>query len=206
MATSLPRKHIYIIGAQCTGKTTLVNALEQHFAQTLQASNRPAIIREVARTVLKDHGFTAEDIVSSKERSLALQKLILEAQATAEMSALGQAAWFVSDRSGADPIVYALKHVGREAADGLLRSTEWLGLRARMATALVVVCQGGLDWLSDDGVRLLPADEQDWKEFHDMFCDFLADCRLEFVVLPREVADISERVRFVLSKWNSRLV
>ncbi len=88
MSSTSKRVNIYIVGAQCTGKTTLVNALESHFDETPDPSLRPTFIREVARTVLDTHGFTALDITSSGERCMTLQKLILDAQVLAERSAL----------------------------------------------------------------------------------------------------------------------
>ena len=80
--------NIYIIGAQSTGKTTLVSALDKHFEQhqtyLSEPTARPHIIKEVARSVLRDHHFTADDIATSKPRALQLQRLILDAQSKAE--------------------------------------------------------------------------------------------------------------------------
>ena len=62
---------LYIIGAQGTGKTTLVNALEEAFYQggtalpITEVASRPVIIRKVARTVLHDKHFSREDITAS---------------------------------------------------------------------------------------------------------------------------------------------
>lgn len=86
---------LYIIGAQCTGKTTLVDALEDMFgsgelSNHLQGkSSRPVIIREVARTVLRDKHFSRDDITTSPSRALQLQKHILDAQYEAEQTAIG---------------------------------------------------------------------------------------------------------------------
>lgn len=97
-------KNLYIIGAQCTGKTTIVNALRDHFNREGSRIWRgkpispPAFIVELARTVLVKHDFRAEDITSSPTRSLQLQNLILQAQAEAERAVSD--VWFVSDRSG----------------------------------------------------------------------------------------------------------
>ncbi|KAG7287376.1 hypothetical protein NEMBOFW57_006887 [Staphylotrichum longicolle] len=121
----------------------------------------PSVITEVARTVLRARAFTAAD-VRIPARSLALQRLILQAQAAAERDALNssekeeEAGWFISDRSGADPIAYALRYVGADAARGLVQSAEWAELKGRMAEGLVVVCEAGQEvagWLRDDGVR-----------------------------------------------------
>lgn len=195
---SKPR-NIYIVGAQCTGKTTLVNALETHLDNSSQAS-RPAIIREVARSVLEKHSFTAADIRSSPERSLELQRRILSAQVTAEREALKIADYLISDRSGADPICYALCYVGQEGAGSMLLSPEWCELKERMAEALVVVCEAGADWLDDDGVRLMPFDREEWLSFHRLFCRFLDESRLPYAVLFAEITDLDERVNFVLSR------
>jgi hypothetical protein len=188
-----PPPNIYIVGAQCTGKTTLVNALRAHFTPTPTANPNPnpnlnphpppAIITEVARRVLTKHNFTAAD-VRTPARSLALQQLILQAQATAERDALnpnqnpgGEASWFISDRSGADPIAYAVRYVGADTARAALAdSAEWATLRARMREAVVVVCEAGegvAGWLRDDGVRLMPEDLGEWVGFHGLFCGFL---------------------------------
>ncbi|KAK1657949.1 AAA domain-containing protein, partial [Colletotrichum godetiae] len=193
--------NICIIGAQCTGKTTLVNALETYFttAQPLAtACPRPIVIREVARSVLQAHALTAADIRSSRDRTLELQKLILHAQVKVERQALQTGAWFVSDRSGVDPICYALTYADRKEASLLLASEEWEELRNRMAEALVVVCESGADWLNDDGVRLMPLDSNEWMELHNMFCKLLDDLGLSYVILPSKLVDLDGRVDFVL--------
>lgn len=76
----------------------------------------------------------------------------MKAQLNAECRALESRKWFISDRSGVDPIVYARKYVSEEAAEDLVKSTEWLELKERMKSALVIVCEAGVDWLIDDGV------------------------------------------------------
>ncbi|GJC90547.1 hypothetical protein ColLi_13385 [Colletotrichum liriopes] len=127
MASSNHR-NIYIVGAQCTGKTTLVNALETYFIAAQPPSTacpRPVIISEVARSVLRTHAITAAEIRSSPDRALELQKLILHAQVPAERHALDTAGWFISDRSGVDPICYAFSYAGNEGAALLLASEEW---------------------------------------------------------------------------------
>jgi predicted ATPase len=198
-------RDIYIVGAQCTGKTTLVKALEDHFNEANNFDNdrisSPKIITETARVVLKTHSFTADDITSSPTRALALQQLILQAQVVAERSALQQGEWFISDRSGADPIVYAKKYVSEEAGNGLLKSVEWLELKERMARSTVIVCEAGADWLMDDGVRLMPGSMESWVEFHQLFCRCLDEWELKYEVLPYDITSLQQRVDFVLEKW-----
>lgn len=190
--------NIYIVGAQCTGKTTLVNNLKRRLVE-----NPPVIISEVARTVLKQHHFTAADVVRPA-RSLELQRLILKAQSKAERRAVDEGRWFVSDRSGADPIAYALRYVGGPKVEELIGSSEWVELRDRMRRSVVVVCEGGeamRSWLDDDGVRLMPRDVKDWVEFHNLFCGFLDSQEIRYAVLPAETSGHEDRCDFVLGCW-----
>ncbi|KAM7212711.1 AAA domain containing protein [Rhypophila decipiens] len=195
--------NIYLVGAQCTGKTTLTNALSAHFEHSLPPESRPGVIKEVARTVLVKHKFTAEDIVSTPGRCLLLQTLILVAQAQAEGNV------FIAANAGADPIVYAMAYMSADAAIGgggesLLETAAWTELRGRLAQSLIVVCEAGMGWLIDDGVRLMPKNMDEWITFHRLFCQFLDEQSLRYVVLPRQMVDIQKRVDFVLSEWRKR--
>lgn len=134
-------RNTYIIGAQCTGKTTLVNPLERHLQST--SSTPPIIIKEVARTVLQKHNFTAADIRDSPERALQLQKLILAAQHEAETSIINKN--FISDRSGLDQVVYAKTYVGDGAAQDMIESEEWRDVERNMRLARILVCEPGAD-------------------------------------------------------------
>ncbi|KFY03035.1 hypothetical protein V490_00329 [Pseudogymnoascus sp. VKM F-3557] len=202
MAAFIKPRDIYVVGAQNTGKTTLVKALEKHFkgADGFR-SDPPQIITEVARTVLQQHNFTANDIKSSPSRALALQTLILQAQLNAERAISERGEWFVSDRSGVDPIVYARKYASSGSESGLIKSAEWLELRERIEKSVVIVCEAGADWLKDDGVRLMPESKKDWIGFHQLFCSCLDELGLNYEVLPCNVAILDERVAFVLAKW-----
>lgn len=203
MTSPIKPRDIYIVGAQSTGKTTLVKALENYFkGANGYRIDRPKIITEVARTVLQQHNFTANDIKSSPARALALQQLILQAQLSAERAVSEQGEWFVSDRSGVDPIVYARKYVSKDAEGDLIKSTEWLELWGRMRKSVVIVCEAGADWLADDGVRLMPESREDWVGFHELFCSCLKDCGLNYEVLPCDVTSLHERVAFVLERWD----
>ncbi|KAL9570975.1 hypothetical protein ACKAV7_005312 [Fusarium commune] len=107
MSSNAHVSNIYIIGPQSTGKTTLVNKLQSDLEHWLADTSidKPQIISEVARTVLRKHKYSAEDIQTSTTRCLELQQLILEAQAEAEKEAPRTSSWFISDRSGFDPSV-----------------------------------------------------------------------------------------------------
>ncbi|KAL7915941.1 AAA domain-containing protein [Trichoderma velutinum] len=203
-AVSVPRqfkpKNIYIVGAQCTGKTSLVNALESSFAD-LFSTAPPIIVREVARSVLKIHGFTASDITSDPARCLQLQALILEAQFNSERDALTRNHWIISDRSGIDPIIYASRHIGSEAVKLMTSSSYWQDLRDRMSQSLVFVCETVEDWLVSDGVRLMPRDIEDWMEYDDEFCRMLESAGIQYQIIPRSVESLEDRASFVWSRW-----
>lgn len=218
-----PPQSIYIIGAQSTGKTTLVHALEAHFRQL---PSPPTVIHEVARTLLRQRGitstcdgrrhgggcFTVDDIRASPTRSLDLQRRILAGQARAEHEAAAKSTksnwphqhWLVSDRSALDPVAYAWQYVGPGAARSLM-TAEWRGMRDRMAGSLIVLCEAGVDWLTDDGVRLMPASREEWCRTHEVFCQVLKEARLSYVVLPRSVGSTEERMAFVLRSWRNHI-
>ena len=208
-ATCYPSRpsNIYIVGAQCTGKTTLVKALKAHFNDHESCTWRgeptpqPLILIEVARGVLQKHAFTADDITTSPIKAFEMQRLMLEAQLEAEKAAGDQ--WFISDRSGFDPIVYARRYAGEDAAQTLLASSTFLTLEQNMKESLMVVCEAGADWLFDDGVRLMPTSKEDWVDFHKLFCVSLDANGITYVVLPYSMTDSRERADYVLGKWKA---
>ena len=68
---------------------------------------------------------------------------------------------------------------------------------------MVIVCEAGAEWLTDDGVRLMPENREDWIGFHQLFCNCLGDLGLKYEVLPCDVTSIHERVAFVLERWGT---
>lgn len=207
MASNATLPSIYVIGPQSTGKTTLVNKLRDDLRHWLAGATiePPQIVTEVARTVLTKHKYTANDITSSTDRCLELQKLILEAQAAAEKEALLYSSWFISDRSGFDPLVYAREYVSPEAVAEMQRLPAWIEVKTRMENSLVVVCEAGTPWLMDDGVRLMPDNEGAWMKLSRDFCDLLDETGFSYCVVPRAMLDLSERAAFVLARWEERL-
>ena len=201
--TMSEHRNIYIIGAQSTGKTTLVTALADYFEHQDSASanliSKPKVLKEIARSVLKQHNFTASDIVTSKAKALRLQQLILEAQAQAEAS-LGDS-WYISDRSGLDALAYTLRYVGEKEEKEMRKSVDWQDVEQRMKNGLVVLCEAGCEWLVDDGIRLMPKDKEDWIQMHRLFCGLLDEVGLKYVVLPTGVQSVESRVEFVVRQW-----
>ena len=205
-----PDRCLYIIGAQCTGKTTLVDALENMLSRTEQGCNipavssKPVVIREVARKVLKERQFNRDDITTSPCRALLLQQHILDAQFHAEQTALNPhtpAACYISDRSGLDPIIYAQLFVSKEAADNMLASEIWKELERRMKQSVVILCEAGCSWLTDDGTRLMPTGMEEWMRIDKAFRDQLAARDIDYDVVPKDLLGIEERVQFVYERW-----
>lgn len=193
----MPPKNIYIIGAQCTGKTTLVNALKDHFTRFREQDvTEPIVISELARNVLQKLNINREEIASSPEKSLKLQTAILKAQHKAETEANGQ--FIISDRSGIDPIVYTRLSVSENAAQDLLASTEWDELERNMKDGLVFVCEAGCTWLVDDGTRWMPTDLEHWNRFDQAFRKLLSERAIEYGIVQRDVTQIDERVKLVV--------
>ncbi|EKG19859.1 hypothetical protein MPH_02861 [Macrophomina phaseolina MS6] len=202
--------NIYVVGAQSTGKTTLVSVLESHFANP---DNRiqngvhipvPGVVREVARGVLIQHGFTRDDIRISPERCLELQQHILAAQWQRERDSLGESGWLISDRSGVDPIIYAQHFGGKSAACQLLQCKNWQELGERMRSSVVVLCSPEAKFLKDDGVRLMPRDVQEWEDLHKAFCNVLDENGIPYLVRDG-VANQDVLIGMIRMEWNSRL-
>jgi nicotinamide riboside kinase len=197
-------RNVYIIGAQSTGKSTLVNALDTSYKEEAADDHSaslqpPSIIREVARTVLKEKGFSREDIIMSPIRALRLQQYILEAQYNTEAVACTSdtAAWFICDRSGLDPIVYAKCFTGSEASAHMLASKIWLELEGRMKKSIVILCEAGNHWLIDDGIRLMPNDMEEWAHVDKTFRGLLEWRGISYSVIPKHITDVGKRVKYV---------
>lgn len=198
-----PARFLYIIGAQCTGKTTLVKALSDALPQR-HPSLPPHPITEVARKVLCEFGFTRDDITSDPSRALQLQELILKAQFEEE-SKVTTNATVLCDRSGADPIVYAVKYGPPHAQEMLEKCREWQVLRDRMRDSLVILCPPHREWLTDDGVRLMACSWTEWEDLHLVFLHVLKTNTISFYVIHEELMELQDRVGFVLDLWDELL-
>lgn len=238
--------NVFIIGAQSTGKTTIVNALEkllddqtagEQLNATIadaesntgetsylggrkpadagstwrgslvgEASSKPKFIREVARTVLQNLNVTRDDlttVLSSRDRAISIQRAILQAQFQNE-KAITDAdpnAWYVSDRSGLDPIVYAGLFVDNSAAKGLFATPEWLELEARMKAGVVILLEAGTTWLHDDGTRHMPKDKKQWMMIHDEFRRLLQEREITFHQISHQSTILEDRVELVIAAW-----
>ncbi|KAK3615705.1 hypothetical protein LTR56_026424 [Elasticomyces elasticus] len=187
--------NIFIVGPQCTGKTTLVLALENHLTSSGVTDEPLAVIHEIVRDVMSSSGLSAHNFGSCEWHRL--QWLTLQAQCFAEKELDGR--WFVSDRSGIDPVVYAQLN-GHN--DGDLRDTShWKACRQRMQDGLVILCEAGnMAWLSSDAVRLRYNDSADWEALNGHFSTLLEEEDIRFNVLRKSVVCMKERLDFVVAK------
>ncbi|PVH91014.1 hypothetical protein DM02DRAFT_734334 [Periconia macrospinosa] len=193
--------NLYLIGPQCAGKTTLLEALRAYYSidANRQFGNehvgRPAIIEEVVRTVMHEKGFKVQDLKDPK-KGFELQQCILVEQYNAEE--ISEDEWYISDRSGLDALVYAKVYVGVSAAEKLENTGEWNRLRKRMQDAVVVFCEAGnTDWLSDDEVRMAYNNTAEWERLNHEFHAMLLHYDIGHIILPKYITDLRERVVFI---------
>lgn len=191
---------VYLIGPQSTGKTTLVNALSRAF------DDKVPIIREIARNVMADKGYSKIDVDSDdKERRFSMQRDIFTAQVEAEMALLGspETVSFLSDRSAIDPLVYLLRYSGRDEVDRLTSTDIWRAVRDRYrdtSKSLTLLLLPVEEFLDDDDIRYVPKSRDDWYALADDFRAFMLEEGIPFIGIGGECLDIEERVRLVLSK------
>ncbi|ERF71080.1 hypothetical protein EPUS_07752 [Endocarpon pusillum Z07020] len=146
-------KNIYIVGAQSSGKTTLISGLEKYFHDhsntTWGASTvgTPFVLEEVARKVPLDCGCTGKTVSDSKSRALRLQRLILETQFESEDAIKGL--WSMPDQSGL---------AGESETEQLMETKQCREMKHALQNSLIIVCEPVVPWLKGDGLRLMPKD------------------------------------------------
>ena len=190
------RRCVCVIGPQSTGKTILVNALADRFG-----GNVP-VIREVARTVMEEKGYTRQDVDSAnEERKFALQRDIFIAQIKMENEGLKSDSPFLSDRSAIDPLVYLTHYGGSDSAQPLLSTEEWKRARDRYSTkCLIILLSPVLPFLVDDDIRYVSKSLDDWYSLADSFREFVRLHNIPVMELGEECIELQERVSAVLIK------
>lgn len=211
---------IFVIGPSSTGKTTLCKALEDEMRRM---GIKFIHISEVARTVMRNLGFTRDNV-----GELAMQREILIAQVEEERTALlsfakdwpkkghadelGEPMVLLCDRSAIDPLVYTQRMLGLDCVEELKNSEEFKEALARYAgldddpertqyislKPTIILTNAVKEWIVDDGVRSL---EDPWK-IGGIFRDLLDGLGLAYSELGEEVMGIDERVEWVLKLSN----
>lgn len=192
-------RSVYIVGAQCTGKTTLSRAVERQIKEE-HPQLKVELVNEIARPTLEKFNINRDDIRNDPERCYLLQKLILKGQHQRETEVSTDTV-MVSDRSGVDPLAYASLLLDDKSVKELCANDMWTKLRERMKEAAVILCEPVEDWLFDDGVRLMPIDIHEWRALHYTFCQLLDQYGVPYRVVPCTLRDLSARVSLVLSTW-----
>jgi len=195
MSRPLP-KSIYLVGPHSTGKSTLTQALLQHYGP-----ETTPVLYEIARSVLKKKNYSADTI--SSNQCFQMQRDIFEAQFIAEKSLMDQETFFISDRNAVDPIVYTKMYSGNPDDWKLLCNTpKWKKLRTEYKNqdnSLVVLMLPYPEFLVDDGTRKMPKDLNEWTQFGNQFKVFLEDQSIPFRVLGENCSRIEDRVQKVVS-------
>jgi nicotinamide riboside kinase len=193
-------RSVCVVGPQSTGKTTLIDALADRFQ-----GNIP-VIKEVARHVMQEKGYTREDVDSpNRERRFALQRDIFTAQIEMENSFLvsGRTSSFLSDRSAIDPIVYLTHYAGPDESLRITSTVEWQKARRRYADTqnfLIVLLSPVPEFLVDDNTRYMSKSLEDWHSLTNSFREFLDAQRIPFIEIGENCIDLKERVTLVLNQ------
>ncbi|KAI0809696.1 hypothetical protein GGR55DRAFT_696039 [Xylaria sp. FL0064] len=66
-------------------------------------------------------------------------------------------------------------------------------MRHSMVESLVIVCEADVDWLTDDGVRLMPLDSEEWLQIHKKLCPTLSDIEHNILLLTSCLIDVVEQ-------------
>lgn len=191
-------KCIYVVGPQSTGKTTLVNALVQRLGLDVP------VIKEVARQVMQEKGYTREDVDSDiRERRLSIQEDIFKAQLEAESKILDSRtnAFFLSDRSAIDPVVYLAHYSGVEEARKIMSTSDWQKARERYADSkrtLIILLLPVMEFLVDDDFRYVAKSYQDWCALAKTFQTLMKEEGIPVVEIGEECLEIQARVAVLL--------
>ncbi|KAF8631100.1 hypothetical protein AX17_005145 [Amanita inopinata Kibby_2008] len=182
-------KAIYVVGPSSTGKTTLCTAL----AEILNVSDS-AYVTEVARTVLRDKAYTREDV-----GKLQMQQDIMLAHIQKEYEARQKSQLILCDRSGIDPVVYAIlfsvdEKTGQERGDKLIQMHELQFMLPFYRQSLFILLEPVEEWAVDDGVRMI----ENQKGCFQCFQDTLQRLGIEYHVLGKHAKSISARVALVV--------
>jgi len=185
------RQAIYVVGPSATGKTTLCKAL----ASRLDVKE-PAFITEVARKVMRETGFSREDV-----GKLAMQLAILKAQVLADHQARAAVAEnaspvLLSDRSAIDPIVYAYLSgdSGPSLASVLLNTEEFNQVIEAYRRSKFVLLTPIPEWVVDDGVRSLG----DGRACFGHFRYLLKELSIPYIEIDGSCRFLEERVSRVI--------
>lgn len=198
---SLPA--LFVVGPSSAGKTTLCDALA-----TRLCLPECAYIKEVARTVMSNMGFTRDDV-----NKLEMQRAILLAHLRAESTAFVACErskdmgvpveLLLSDRSAVDPVVYT--HLSRSASRqsnlrSLIDLEQFRSVLPLYRRSSFILLAPVAEWLEDDGIRSV----DDSFSCMDSYRDILREFRIPFMEIDESCQNLDERVERALTYLASR--
>ncbi|KAF9644028.1 hypothetical protein BDM02DRAFT_3157297 [Thelephora ganbajun] len=183
---------LYLIGPSSTGKSTLFHAIVKDMGLDLGQC-----ITEVARTVMKNTGFSRETV-----GDIGMQRAIMIAQLEQEHVARsvaggGTVRVVLSDRSALDPVAYAVltaanEDDARERMRVLVNTPEFQAALSRYREGTFILFKPMPEWLVDDGVRSVEKQGEVFEVFHGV----LKELGIPYVELGEEIKDLQARVAF----------
>ena len=219
---------IYLVGVQCQAQDDLASAPKSFFTHNQDEIQGapfppPTLIEGAADQIIGRRGPRPRDPPELQR----MQHNILEVQAAAGRKVLdqGENKWFISNGSGAEHVVYAVRYSPSDSdSPRIMGAEKWTELRGRMQKALVVLTQG-LVSAADAAQRrdrlLGTAEEeggpdQDAKDltgFQENLRMFLVGQEISFVELPAESTradsmfiemEMSRMVKWVVEMWERK--
>ncbi|KAG2003691.1 hypothetical protein CC2G_004278 [Coprinopsis cinerea AmutBmut pab1-1] len=185
---------IYIVGPSSTGKTTLCEVL----AKRLGLSGS-AYITEVARQVMKEKGYTREDVGNIQMQ----MDIMIEHLKREEAGLSDEHRIVLCDRSAIDPVVYARLTAQSSGEDQSGRLTDSQAFRAaleryRDPSSLFILLGPVTEWIIDDGIRSLERQEECLQRYRE--CMKLYD--IPYRELGQDTRNILERMVFTIGLLN----
>uniref|UniRef100_F6UXL6 NadR/Ttd14 AAA domain-containing protein n=2 Tax=Ciona intestinalis TaxID=7719 RepID=F6UXL6_CIOIN len=196
-------KSVLISGAHSTGKTTLLNHLQQ--VQPKKLSKTPLMFSpEVARKFMAESGFNTET-QQCKQMMKKINFLILDKQYEREqemeikMKDLGyNEAICIYDRGVIDPICYLDMYVGEEAANKALSLSKVKEMITRMrdeTQCIVFVIMPQEKFIEDDGIRVETSGIKELFNYDDIMTSYLDRMGVYYHRILEE--DLFDRSEFV---------
>lgn len=177
---------IAVAGSQGSGKSTLINKLENLGYKT--------ITRKTSRSILSDWNVTLSQVNNDRDLTVKFQDEILKRKLEDESVALGSSDVWFTERTFADLFTYTCVAIGKDN-----EYNEWMNgyyercVDAQKIYKQVVYLQGGLFPIQPDGVRAI---NPHYSRMVDMF---MKQYTKEISQTYNEIdfVDMMQRVRFI---------
>lgn len=151
------------------------------------------MVSEIARRVMKAHGFTRKDL-----NRLEMQEAILDAVLEDHEADSGEKPK-VHDRSAIDPIAYAVLTAKDEEEASwrknyLLSNSRFRSALEAYRESTFILLKPVKKWIVDDGTRYI----DNLDECYEVFVNILRECEIEFREIGSEIGFLEERVSWLM--------